>query len=67
LSREWGKAYVAGNVVAGNDAVTRDNWTGGVQIDGDDPKVILPRVRVEEPFPMAEVPLQTAMEAYHAV
>ena len=27
----WGKAYVAGNVVEGNDAVTRDNWNGGVQ------------------------------------
>ena len=27
----WGKAYVAGNVVEGNDAVTKDNWNGGVQ------------------------------------
>lgn len=29
----WGKAYVAGNVVEGNDAVTRDNWNGGVQFN----------------------------------
>jgi hypothetical protein len=66
--REWGKAYVAGNVVAGNEAVTKDNWAGGVQIDGgDDPAVILPRVRVAEPFPMAEVPVQPAAEAYDAV
>jgi hypothetical protein len=68
LAREWGKAYVAGNVVAGNEGVTKDNWAGGVQIDGDDdPKVILPKVRVDRPFPMAEFPLQTATEAYTAV
>jgi hypothetical protein len=66
--REWGRAYVAGNVVAGNETVTRDNWAGGVQIDGgDDPAVILPRVRVDRPFPMVEVPVQTAAEAYDAV
>jgi hypothetical protein len=66
--REWGQAYVAGNVVEGNAAVTKDNWDGGVQIDGDDdPKVILPRVRVDRPFPMAEVPLQSAAEAYESV
>jgi pectate lyase len=68
LPREWGKAYVAGNVVAGNEVVTKDNWAGGVQIDGDDdPKVILPRVRVERAFPMAELPVQTAPEAYDSV
>jgi hypothetical protein len=66
--RQWGKAYVAGNVVEGNKAVTKDNWDGGVQIDPDeDPKVILPKVRVDRPFPMAEIPLQTAEEAYAAV
>jgi hypothetical protein len=66
--REWGKAYVAGNVVEGNKAVTKDNWDGGVQIDGDDdPKEILPRVRVDKPFARAECPLQTASEAYDAV
>jgi pectate lyase len=66
--REWGKAHVSGNVVEGNAAVTKDNWAGGVQIDGDDdPKVILPRVRVEKPFPMPEVPVQPAAEAFAAV
>ena len=29
----FGQAYVAGNVVEGNDRVTRDNWDGGVQPD----------------------------------
>jgi hypothetical protein len=68
LPLEWGKAYVAGNVVVGNDAVTKDNWAGGVQIDGGaDPKVILPRVRVDKPFPMAAVPMQSAADAYAVV
>jgi hypothetical protein len=66
--REWGKAHVAGNVVAGNDTVSKDNWAGGVQIDGDDdPKIILPRVRMDKPFPMAQVPIQSAAEAFDAV
>src|SRR5581483_5852707 len=29
----WGKVYVAGNVVEGNEKVTADNWDGGVQFD----------------------------------
>ena len=29
----WGKAYVAGNYVVGNPAVTADNWDGGVQFN----------------------------------
>ena len=66
--REWGKAYVAGNVFEGDKAVTEDNWAGGVQIDGDaDPAVVLPRVRADRPFPMAKAPLQSARAAYEAV
>jgi hypothetical protein len=66
--RQWGRAYVAGNVFDGNKAVTKDNWAGGVQIDGDeDPAVILPRVRVDKPFPMAKVPIQAAVEVYDSV
>ncbi|QEL17952.1 polysaccharide lyase [Limnoglobus roseus] len=68
LAREWGRAYVAGNVVVGNAAVTADNWAGGVQTDGDeDSKVILPRVRSEKPFPTPKMPVQPAAEAYEAV
>jgi hypothetical protein len=65
--REWGRAHVSGNVVAGHDAVTADNWAGGVQIEGGDPATVLPNVRVEKPFPMAPVPIQSARQAYDAV
>lgn len=67
LPLEWGKAHVSGNVVEGNEAVTKDNWDGGVQIENGDPKVVLAKVRAEKPFPMAELPLQPAKEAYESV
>jgi hypothetical protein len=66
--REWGKAYVHGNHVEGHPAISADNWAGGVQIDGDDdPNMILPRVRVDKPFPTAELPIRSAKDAYDVV
>ena len=68
LPREWGKAYVAGNVVEGNDAVTKDNWAGGVQTDGDeDSKVVLAKVKLDKAPPMPKHELQTATESYASV
>jgi Pectate lyase len=67
LPLEWGAAHVSGNVVFGNDAVTKDNWDGGVQIEGGDPKAVLPKVRVEKPFPMAKLDIEPATDAYEAV
>jgi hypothetical protein len=67
---EFGKAYVAGNIVEGNEKVTADNWAGGVQVDegdGFDPDIILPKVRAEKPYPHAYLELQPAEEAYEYV
>jgi hypothetical protein len=66
--RDFGKAYVHGNVVEGNERVTRDNWAGGVQL-GDEyrPDEILPKVRVDEPMPMAPLTIQSAEDAYETV
>src|ERR1700744_5091309 len=75
----FGKAYVAGNVVEGNDAVTKDNWNGGVQFaDGgskDDTttspeknaSALIEKVRVDKTFPMAPVTMTSAREAYEQV
>ena len=75
----FGKAYVAGNAVAGNAAVTRDNWDGGVQFAAggskDNPttspqdkiKALVARVRVDKPFPMAPVTMTSAAEAHEMV
>jgi hypothetical protein len=75
----FGKAYVVGNVVEGNDAVTKDNWNGGVQFaDGgskDDPDTssqdkaaaLIEKVRVDKPFPMVPVTMTSAQEAYKSI
>ena len=65
----FGRAYVAGNIVEGNDRVTRDNWDGGVQPDirNSDTKTILARIRSAAPFPHAPLPIESAAAAYETV
>lgn len=64
----FGRAYVAGNVVEGNPRVTRDNWDGGVQPAAQAPVAeVLSKIRVHEPFPHAPLPIQPATNAYHTV
>jgi hypothetical protein len=75
--KEFGKFYVAGNVIEGNERVTADNWDGGVQFaDEEDVKGeslddlnrrYLAASRVTEPFPMAPLRITTAQEAYEEV
>ncbi|HEU4552329.1 MAG TPA: polysaccharide lyase [Chitinophaga sp.] len=61
----YGKAYVAGNIVEGNETVTKDNWAGGVQIgDMPDAGPYTKDIRVNEPFPMAKFPIMSAKDAY---
>src|SRR5690606_28636649 len=31
----FGRAYVYGNIMEGNEKVTRDNWDGGVQVEDE--------------------------------
>lgn len=35
FNMDFGKAYVAGNVVEGNKPVSDDNWAGGVQVEDE--------------------------------
>ncbi len=75
----FGKAYVAGNIVEGNEKVSADNWAGGVQFsDGgskDDPttspnaavKKLITEVRVDHPFPMPPMTITSAKEAFEVV
>ena len=65
---DYGKAYVAGNIVEGNDRVTADNWDGGVQIESiADPATILPKVQVRRAVSDAYLEIQPADEAYEYV
>ena len=71
----YGKAYVAGNYIVGDPKVTADNWDGGVQFEENnktvqDParlKTLIAEVRVNKPFPMPQMTIQTAQAAYQAV
>ena len=70
----FGKAYVNGNIVEGNEKVTQDNWAGGVQLGDAGDKgtarphdVMLREIRVDQPFPMANITILPAKEAYEYV
>jgi hypothetical protein len=65
---QFGKAYVDGNIVEGNDRVSADNWAGGVQIDaGLDAVRILGEIRQKQAYPLPPLPIQSAQEAYKSV
>ena len=64
----FGKAYVAGNIAAGNEAVTQDNWNGGVQPDSQAPvETVLPNIRLAEPHPHAPLQIESADGAFETV
>jgi hypothetical protein len=67
---DFGRAYVAGNVVEGNDAVSADNWQGGVQVDladGFEPDLVLPQVKIDKPYPSSFLEIESARDAYEHV
>lgn len=65
---DYGRAYVAGNIVEGNAKVSADNWGGGVQVDSiGDPDQILKAIRSDKPYPHAYLDLEPASDAYKRV
>ena len=64
----FGKAYVNGNIVEGNERVTKDNWDGGVQPDSRAPRAeVLTKIRTNAPFAHAPLQIQPADKAYETV
>ena len=64
----FGKAYVHGNIVEGNQKVTNDNWAGGVQIeDLPDAGKYTASIKSDQPFPMSKISLISAKAAYRYV
>ena len=69
----FGRAYVNGNIMEGNEKVTNDNWAGGVQVEDEndvdlwDAGKYRDNMKWEKPFPMAPVNIVTAKEAYDDV
>ncbi|WP_187262072.1 pectate lyase family protein [Pontibacter beigongshangensis] len=64
----FGRAYVDGNILEGNERITKDNWDGGVQVE-DLPNTGKYRdnIRATKPFPMPTMAIMPAQEAYKYV
>ncbi|GAB3688801.1 thrombospondin type 3 repeat-containing protein [Spirosoma flavus] len=66
--RVYGRAYVAGNIVEGNDKVTKDNWDGGVQVeDQANAGEYTANIKWKEPLPMPKLTIVTAKQAHDFV
>ena len=71
----FGRAYVEGNIVEGNDKVTQDNWNGGIQVEGKDgelmsydkAKTYFAAMRVKKPMPMPPITILPTQQAYNFV
>jgi hypothetical protein len=76
----FGKCYVDGNIVEGNEKVSADNWDGGVQfpkpganelsedssLSPERVKKLIADVKLDKPLPMAPATILPAKEAYEA-
>ncbi len=64
----YGRAYVNGNIMEGNDAVTKDNWNGGVQVEElPNAGEYSANIKWNEPLPYAKFILLDAKAAYNYV
>ena len=60
----FGRAYVSGNVVEGNETVTKDNWNGGVQVEElPDAGKYKDRMKWNTPLPMPEITIIPTLQA----
>lgn len=65
---EFGLAYVHGNIVEGNEKVTKDNWDGGVQVeDMPDAGTYTDAMRWDTQFPMPTMTVMSASESFDFV
>lgn len=64
----YGRVYASGNIMEGNEAVTKDNWNGGIQVDNlPNAGQFAPYMKWNEPFPMPAFPIMSAQKAYDFV
>lgn len=61
-TNDFGKWYIADNVVEGNPKVSADNWDGGVQTN-----ISFQKIKLNKPWPSMPINQQTAKEAYYSV
>lgn len=59
---DFGKWYIAENVIEGNHEVSSDNWNGGVQT-----KIDFGKIKLDKPWKSMPINHQSAKGAYHSV
>jgi len=67
----FGRAYVEGNIIEGNERVTKNNWDGGVQLEDKKGELMtfeqaspyFAAMRVRKPFPMAKITILPTLQA----
>ena len=75
MQHVWGKFFIDGNVMEGDEAVTADNWTEGVlaqvvngpEVDNLYTEGTQDTIRLAEPLDMESLTVGTAEEAYRLV
>lgn len=66
--RVYGRVYCNGNIMHGNDKVTKNNWDGGVQVeDLENAGQYTDSMKWNEPFPMPELTVMSAEKAFDFV
>jgi hypothetical protein len=64
----YGRVYATGNIIEGNESVTKDNWAGGIQIEeGSDAGDYKDLIKVNEPLPMPKLTIIPTIDAYNYV
>ena len=64
----FGRAYVSGNIVEGNERVTKDNWNGGVQVeDHANADKYKDSIRWNKPLPMPNITILPTKVAHDYV
>lgn len=66
--KQYGRAYVTGNIMEGFEDVTKDNWNRGVQVEGQDgTEGYTHLMRMNEPLTMPYITMLSAKGAYDYV
>lgn len=69
---QYGRVYAVGNIMEGNEAVTKDNWNGGIQVADKDlpegiPADVKALMRSDEPFTMPHITILPSDQTFDHV
>lgn len=71
----FGRAHVSGNIIEGNEKVTKDNWDGGIQLENkkgdlmsfEEASTYFAAMKVAKPLPMPKLTIIPTKAAYSYV